>query len=320
MDKTLRIGTIGTSSIMNIIQEGIAQTDGFETVMVYSRNINHAKEYAASVNVPEYCDDYLSMLNREDIDIIYVASPNKLHFQQALMALEHGKHVIVEKPTTVTEQETRTLYETAKRHGVFFFEAITTLYMPNYMRFKQLLPTIGTLTHVEINFGQYSSKYDSYLRGENPNIFNPELQGGALNDMGIYCIHVAVDLFGEPLAVQYSAELGENGVDLAGKLLLTYPDFVCEINTSKKDVTRSGCFFTGTKGSLIEDGALIDFPNCSITLDQTEEFNFQFPGNRMIHEFANFRDAILYNDHRFFEKMAHQSILASSILEKAHNS
>lgn len=318
MNKTLLVGTVGTSSIMNVIQEGIALTDGLEVKVVYSRDLERAKQYASSVNVPEYCDNYHSMLHRGDLDIIYIATPNKLHFHQALMALEHGKHVIIEKPVTVTKQESKMLYEAAKKHDVFFFEAITTLYMPNYKKFKELLPSIGELTNVTINFGQYSSKYDAYLRGENPNIFNPELQGGALNDMGIYCIHVAVDLFGEPESVQYCANYGGNGVDLSGKLTLTYPDFTCEINTSKIDSVPNGCFFTGKNGTLVEDGPLIDFPSCYISLGQKEFFHTQPSGNRMIHEFARFRDAILNQDKDFFEITAQQSIITSSILENAH--
>ena len=316
--QTFYIGSVGTSSIMNIIQEAISLTDGLETKCIYSRNLERAKEYADSRGIAEHCSNYTDLLNRDDIDIIYIASPNKLHFEQALKALEAKKHVIIEKPVAVTRQEVQTLYEKAKENNVFFFEAITTLYMPNYLAFKKLLPSIGKLTKATINFGQYSSKYDAYLRGENPNIFNPELQGGALNDMGIYCIHVAINLFGYPNTVHYDAEKGANGIDLAGKLTLNYSDFVCEISTSKKDAIKSGCFIFGEHGSLTEDGPLIDFANCSALINsQNISINEQPVGNRMIYELQNFRNAILNHDEAFFEASSAQSIAAASILEAA---
>ena len=259
------------------------------------------------------------MLNRDDLDIIYIASPNKLHFEQAKAALENGKHVIIEKPVAVTEKEVRILYETAKKNNVFFFEAITTIYMPNYDAYKQFLPQLGRLSDINIVFGQYSSKYNAYLRGENPNIFNPELQGGALNDMGIYCIHTAVNLFGKPQGISYTADYGPNGIDLAGKLTLTYPEFNCNIETTKIAPACSGCFITGENGELIQNGPLNEFSNCyGIINGQKFEIDQQDNKNRMVYEMAKFRDAILNKDYEFFEQSAEQSICASMILEKAH--
>ena len=319
MSKILNIGSVGTSSIMNLIQEAISLTDGLYTKVIYSRDKDRGKTFADSVNVPESCNNYLEMLNRNDLDIIYIASPNKLHFEQAKAALEHGKHVIIEKPVAVTEKEVQILYETAKKNDVFFFEAITTIYMPNFIAYKQELPHLGKLSEVNIIFGQYSSKYDAYLRGENPNIFNPELQGGALNDMGIYCIHTAVNLFGKPHNISYQADYGPNGIDLAGKLTLIYPEFICNIETTKISPAHSGCFITGEKGQLIQDGPLHSFSNYTLTInDQKFEINYQDNQNRMVYELEAFRDAILNKDYDFFEQAASQSICASMILEKAH--
>ena len=321
MSKVLNIGSVGTSSIMNVIQEAISLTEGLETKVIYSRDEKRGQDYATSIGVAESCSNYLEMLQRDDLDIIYIASPNKLHFEQAKAALEYGKHVIIEKPVAVTEEEVQILYDTAKENSVFFFEAITTIYMPNFIEYKQKLSELGSLSEVQIVFGQYSSKYDAYLRGENPNIFNPELQGGALNDMGIYCIHAAVNLFGEPEDLCYQAEYGPNGVDLAGKLTLTYPDFICNIETTKITPIRSGCFITGEYGQLIQDGPLNEFINChGLIQEHSFEISAQDSKNRMVYEMAAFRDAILNNDSDFFEHAVAQSKCASMILEKSHQS
>ena len=320
MNQTLTIGSVGTSSIMKLIQEAISLTEGLETTVIYSRDIERGRKFAEAAGVSDSCCDYSEMVKRDDLDIIYIASPNSLHFSQAMKALKNKKHVIIEKPAAVTSKEILALYETAKKNDVFFLEAITTLFMPNYLAYKKRIPELGGLKEVQINYGQYSSKYDAYLRGENPNIFNPELQGGALNDMGIYCIHIAVDLFGDPQDVQYSAEYGPNGADVCGKLIMTYPNLVCRIETSKKHAIRSGCFLTGENGSLSEEGALNDFASCESEIAGVKApINVQPAGNRMVYEMAVFRDAILNHDTDFFKKMTEQSLIAASVLERAHN-
>ena len=194
----LRFGTVGTSAIMRLMQQAMAQVDGVECRAVYSRDLARGREFADSVGVAAVCTDYDTLLAREDIDAVYIASPNRFHAEQVCRAMRAGKHVIVEKPAAVTGAEVRQMIDTAREKGVFFFEGITTLFMPKYLQCRVLLPQLGAIQSAELCYAQYSSKYDAYLRGENPNIFNPAMQAGALNDMGVYCIHMAVDLFGMP--------------------------------------------------------------------------------------------------------------------------
>ncbi len=318
MGRSLLVGTVGTSSIMKIIQESLRLTDGMKVQVIYSRDEARGKAFAEAEGVPEHVCDYEEMISRPDLNVIYVASPNKLHTEQVLAALRHGKHVIVEKPAAVTREEVEIMYQTAKEYGVFFFEAITTIQMPNFKYLKEHVKELGTLKKVRFSYGQYSSKYDAYLRGENPNIFNPALQGGALNDMGIYCIHSVINLFGDPVSVKYEAEYGPNGVDLSGTLQMEYPDLTCQVETSKTGPIGSGCMVEGEHGFFEEDGPMCDFANCRISLDGKEEkVDLQKAPNRMMYEHARFRDAILNHDTEFFEYMANQSKLAAGVLERA---
>lgn len=315
----LKIGSVGTSSIMNLIQEAIRLTDGLESSVIYSRDPARGKAFAESAGVAESCADYSAMLERNDLDIICIASPNSLHFSQAKQALEHKKHVILEKPLVTTTQEAEMLFASARENGVFLFEAITTIYMPNYIACRAMLPALGKIHKAELCYAQYSSKYDAYLRGEDPNIFSPAMQGGALNDLGIYCVHVAVDLFGAPDRVAYEAECGPNGVDLAGTLTLDYPSLSCRLRTSKKEDLESGCRIEGENGWFAEQGPLNDFGACLAKLNGASiKIDKQHGENRMLYEMARFRDAILVRDMAFFEQAARQSLIACSILEKAH--
>lgn len=314
----LHIGTVGTSAIMRVIQEAVRQTEGMQCEVVYSRTPETGRRFADSVGVAEVCCDFDALVRRPELDVICIASPNRFHAAQAVAALEQGKHVIVEKPAAVTEAEVERMAAAARANGVFFFEAITTLFMPQYRACRALLPRLGKLRSAELCYAQYSSKYDAYLRGENPNIFNPAMQAGALNDMGVYCVHVAVDLFGRPERVRYEPELGPNGIDLAGELTLTYPELTCRIVTSKKENLCSGCRVEGERGFFAQAGAVNAFAGCTAALDgQPVDVSAPHGENRMVYELARFRDAILQRDAAFFENMVRQSRAVAAVLEAA---
>lgn len=317
----LRFGTVGTSAIMRLMQQAMVQVDGVECRAVYSRDLARGREFADSVGVAAVCADYNKLLAQEDIDAVYIASPNRFHAEQACLAMRAGKHVIVEKPAAVTGAEVRRMIDAARENGVFFFEAITTLFMPKYLQCRAFLPQLGTLRSAELCYAQYSSKYDAYLRGENPNIFNPAMRAGALNDMGVYCVHMAVDLFGMPEGVRYAPELGENGIDLAGELTLRYPNLTVRIVTAKNANLGSGCRVEGERGFFAEDGPMNDFGVCSAALDGMEiKIDAAHAENRMVYELARFRDAIEARDEAFFARMARQSLMVAEILERAHGS
>ncbi len=319
MDK-VKIGYIGTSSIMETIIEGMSLTKNTQSKIIYSRSLERAKEFSQKMAVSLYTDSFDELVNSTEINTIYIASPNKFHAQQAVIAMQHGKNVIVEKPAAVTTEEIELMYKTANENNVFFFEAITTIFMPNYILIKENLNKIGKIKSTVINFGKYSSKYDAYLRGENPNIFNPEMKAGALNDMGIYCIHTAVNLFGMPKTLKYNAEYGDNGIDLCGNLLLNYGDFICNLGTSKKEDLENGIFIEGDMGCIYAPGKINYVPYAEISTETGKIIAPKQPDfNRMKYEFTAFSNAILNKDKDFFEKMAIQSKNAIFILEKSHS-
>ena len=318
-NQTLRIGTVGSSAVMDVMQDAIRHTYGTECSVVYSRTEERAKEYAAKNSVAAWCCDYDEFVQRKDIDVVYIASPNILHTQQALAALNAGKHVIIEKPMALTRAEVDLLHKAALDHDVFILEAITTLFVPNYLACRELMHSLGEIQEVNIRYGQYSSKMDDYKKGIISNSLNPDMQGGALNDMGIYCIHMAVDLFGAPESVSYKPIYGPNGADLEGDLILTYPDLTCYLKASKQRDIGSGSLIRGSRGFFGSDGPLHNFVSCHACLGE-ENFQISLQGkeNRMLYELKRFRDAINQKDRAFFRRMYDQSRTATGILEDAH--
>lgn len=191
----MKMGTIGTGMITEWLNTAF-QDNGLECTAVYSRKEETGRRLADKYNMPKVYTDLDAMLHDEELDCIYIASPNSLHYPQAMRALEAGKNVILEKPFVSTIEECRTLIDTAKKHHRFLFEAITVPYNPNYQKIKERIGDLGSLKMVQCNFSQYSSKYDKFKNNENPNVFNPQFSGGALMDINIYNAHFIIGLFG----------------------------------------------------------------------------------------------------------------------------
>ena len=330
ISEPVRVGTVGTSKIMRIIQDAMRSVKGFGCSVVYSRDLERAKRFAREMEEAGsgplgVCDSLSALADREDVDVVYLASPNILHYEQAMQVMKAGKSVIIEKPVATAQWKMRELYRTAVKNDVMFLEAISTLFMPNYLKLKaEVLPRLGKLKNVRIGYGRYSSQYDAYKRGDNPNVFSPVMEGGAMNDMGIYCIHMAVDLFGEPDEAACVRQYGPDGADLADSATLRYrvhefgeDGLTVQIETSKIENIPCGCWIEGENGSFVFNNDLHDFINGGRAVIGDEEIllNGQGDENRMVYEQAAMRDCLLKNDREFFERMYRQSLTAVRVLE-----
>ena len=169
----MNVATIGSGVIVDRMIEAMRLDGRYNLYCVYSRTQERAKEFADKHGIQKYYTDMEEMLNDENVDIVYVASPNSLHYKQSKMALEHKKYVINEKPFTPTLKECNELFEIAKKNGVYIFEAITNVHLPNYQIIKENLSNCGNIKMVQCNFSQYSSKYQRYKDHIQTNAFLP---------------------------------------------------------------------------------------------------------------------------------------------------
>lgn len=239
----LKIGTIGTSWITEEFLRAAQLTNLYQLQGVYSRSVDSGKDLATVFNATYYTDEINNLLFDPEIDVIYIASPNAVHYSQAKRAIKAGKHVIIEKPMVSSVAQWNELHQLAADMDVFIFEAAPHVHNRNYHRLKQLvrnkmnektLPFYGA----NFNMGQFSSRYLRYLddmdkHRKGPNVFELEMSGGTLMDLGIYPVYVAMDLFGTPSSVRYLAQKGPNDIDLFGHIHLSYPGFVVNIFVSK---------------------------------------------------------------------------------------
>jgi len=218
---------------------------------VYSRNMTSAQVFADKFAVTT-CYDHLATLAQDDnVQAVYIASPNSLHFEQSMQMLKAGKHVICEKPLASNANQVELLFQTAIDNNVILFEAYMTAHLPNFKQIEDNLHRIGKLRKANIHYCQYSSRYPAYLAGNNPNTFNPQFSNGSIMDIGYYCVAFTVALFGKPDSIQAHATLLDSGVDGCGSAILSYGDFSVTIDHSKISNSQLSNEIQGEAGSLL---------------------------------------------------------------------
>ncbi|MGP8305711.1 Gfo/Idh/MocA family protein [Vibrio sp. YIC-376] len=248
-----KLAIIGTNWISQQFVEAAIQTGEFSLKAVYSRDIEKARSFGTPYNADTFYDNLESLEQDPDIDAVYIASPNSLHAPQALQMLKAGKHVICEKPMASNYALAQEMFRCAEENNVVLFEAFMSPYTPNFTVLKESLPTIAPLRHATISYCQYSSRYQKYLNGENPNTFNPAFSNGSIMDIGYYCLGAAIELFGEPNEVQASAYVLPSGVDGCGSVTLAYDDFNVNLLHSKVSDSLIPSEFQGEQGSVLVD-------------------------------------------------------------------
>lgn len=245
----IKFGIIGSGWIAEEFAKGAALVDGFVFSAMYSRTEEKGKEFVQKFGeVPVYTD--IKKFAESDIDAVYIASPNFLHYSQSKLMLEHGKHVLCEKPITETPEELIELYTLANEKKLVYTEAIMMLHLPQRNVIKDKLKSLGKITTAHFDFSQLSSKYPALCRGENPNIFNPEMKTGCLRDLGIYCFYPAIDFWGAPKKITASAGFVKTGADGFGTTILDYDDKQITLTYSKVGQDGCGSQIVGDKGTM----------------------------------------------------------------------
>lgn len=169
----IRFAVIGTNWITRQFVEAAHESGKYKLTAVYSRSLEQAQHFANDFSVEHLFTSLEAMAESDAIDAVYIASPNSLHFSQTQLFLSHKIHVICEKPLASNLAEVDAAIVCARENQVVLFEAFKTASLPNFHLLRQALPKVGKLRKVFFNYCQYSSRYQRYLDGENPNTFNP---------------------------------------------------------------------------------------------------------------------------------------------------
>ncbi|MCG9693611.1 Gfo/Idh/MocA family oxidoreductase [Vibrio sp. Isolate22] len=249
----IKFAVIGTNWITQKFVQAAHESQSMQLTAVYSRNLDSAAQFAQEFDVETTYDSLDALANDNRVEAVYIASPNSLHCEQSILMMEHGKHVICEKPVASNITEATRMFEVAEKNGVVLFEAYKSQFLPNFKQVQLGLEKIGKVHKAHINYCQYSSRYQKYLNGENPNTFNPAFSNGSLVDIGFYCVAATVALFGEPENAQASAKLLESGVDAHGCAIFQYPEFDVTLAHSKVSDSYAPSEIQGEQGAIIID-------------------------------------------------------------------
>ena len=316
----LKLGVIGTGAISHHFIEAAHTSGKYQLVAVYSRKLETAATFASRYQDIQLFDQ-LEDLVKSSFDVVYIASPNSLHFAQAKAALSAGKHVILEKPAVTQPQEWLDLRHTAEKNHCFIFEAARNYHekaftiIKNFLADKQILGA-------DFNYAKYSSKMPDLLAGLRPNVFSDRFAGGALMDLGIYPIYAAVRLFGKALDTSYQGQQLENSMDLNGDGILFYPDFQVHIKTGKNITSNLPCEIYTADGTLRLD--TIEHIRSAIFTDHKGDdihLPIQQATHTMAEEIAAFANMITQPDQSLYQNWlndaSHVHHLLYSMRQKA---
>ncbi len=247
MYEKIRWGIIGTGNIAHQFARGLTALTDAELVTVGSRSQASADKFGDEFNVTRRYPTYEALVADADVDAIYVSTPHPFHKSNTILALNAGKAVITEKPFAMNAGEVQAMIDAAKQNNVFLMEAMWTRFLPIMVRVRELLAAgaIGEPRMLTADFG--------FRAGINPQhrLFNPELGGGALLDVGIYVLSLASMIFGTPDRVSGLAHIGETGVDEQSALLLGYPGGeLAALTTAVRTNTPHEAIINGTDGRI----------------------------------------------------------------------
>lgn len=247
-EKRFKWGVVGPGRIAQQFAEGLKVLEDAALYAVASTNADRAAAFAGKYGGEKTYSSYEALVSDPQVEAVYIATPHRYHFEQAMLCLNAGKPVLCEKPLTVNAAETRQLIETSRAKKVFLMEALWTRCLPIYTQIREWLEAgvIGEVKLLTSSFGFAVPKTpdDRWL--------SPELAGGTLLDMGIYPISVSQWVTGqEPTTFSVQANLGSTGVDELTAVMLKYPNgVVSQFNSNFLVKNQNDFFIYGTLGQI----------------------------------------------------------------------
>ena len=243
----IRWGIVGAGRIAHQFAADFAHVAGeAELVMIGARSPADAAAFASRYSVPNY-GDYQRVFQSDGVDIVYIATPHSLHAEHARAAIIAGKSVLCEKPITTTEEELRALANLAGQHGRYLVEGMWTFFLPAVSRALEWVDRgrIGAVTQLRADFG-YPISYCAQRRE-----YAVALAGGALLEMGVYPVSLALRLFGsDPLSVTSHARFAQNGVEDDLSMLLDFELGTASLATSFRSKLPNIAYLVGTEGYI----------------------------------------------------------------------
>jgi len=279
MAKKIRWGILGTGSIAKKFAEGLQILPEADLVAVGSRAADTAESLANIFGIPHQHSSYDELANDPNVDVVYIATPHPFHMENTILCLKAGKAVLCEKPLAINEGQAQQMANVARTEKLFLMEAMWTRFLPIIVKVREWLAQglIGRARMVTADFGFRADWIPKHR------LFNPELGGGALLDVGVYCVSMSSMVFAKPpTKITGLAHIGQTEVDEQSAMVLGYSDgqlavLSCAIRTQ----TPQQALIVGTKGMIRIHSPFWCATTATISIEgkENETITMPFEGN-----------------------------------------
>ena len=270
----MKFGIIGPGRIATKFANACSLVENAQVKGVASKSLERAQAFAEKFGIEGAFNSYEKLM-KSDCEVVYIATTNNYHYENTKMCLENGKHVICEKPMTLSQAQTKELFDLAKQKGLFLMEAMWSVFLPSIQKAKELINSgvIGDVKQMD-NCFCFFSEFD-----ESNRVYSNELGGGALYDLGVYNLWISSFLTGElPAQINGVAEIAPTNIDSFACLSAKY---------ANGSYASMRCGFTyngdgqmtiyGTKGKIVLENLFINTRQVTLHLnDKAETFRFEF--------------------------------------------
>lgn len=278
MARIFNWGIIGLGKIAHKFAQDLRALPNAKLHAVASRSIEKAQDFATQYDAPHAYGSYQELVNCPDLDVVYIATPHVLHKENTLLCLDAGIPVLCEKPFAMNAQEVNTMIQKAQEKNTFLMEALWTRFLPTTLKALSFIEqgVIGDVYSVKADFG-FRATFDP-----NSRLFNPQLGGGSLLDIGIYPVFLALLLFGKPDEIKAFAQFSETAVDEECQILFQYANGkMANLHSTIRSQTKTEAFIYGEKGCINIHTRWHEPSSMSLLLngERPEHLSFQYEGN-----------------------------------------
>ncbi|NER14038.1 Gfo/Idh/MocA family oxidoreductase [Leptobacterium flavescens] len=272
-EKVVRWGIIGPGRIAHKFAQDLQQVAQAELYAVASRDLKKAEEFASEYNAPRSYGTYNELVEDPEVDIVYIATPHVFHYENSLLCLRNRKAVLCEKPLAMNTEQVSGMIKAAKENDTLFMEAMWTCFLPHFRFALDFIreEKLGKVKKLEADFGFYAA-FDP-----NSRLFNKELGGGTLLDIGIYPVFAALSSLGYPDEIEADANLCQTGVDDECLIRFKYKNgAVARLKSTVREDTPTKAVFYCEQGELHLNTRFHEATDITIKPDNGKEETLDF--------------------------------------------
>ena len=247
MNKKIKWGIVGLGRIAHKFADDLKLVNDAELVAVASSDLKRAKDFADKFDVAHYYDNYESLYQDKDVDVIYVATMHHTHVRESISAMNLKKHVLCEKPVAVNSKDALKMIEASQRNEVFFMEAFWSRFNPSIVKIKELIDSgeIGKVRYINADFTFYNLEADI-----NGRILNTNYAGGSLLDVGIYPLFLSYLILGKPNEILARSKFFHTGAEIQTSMILDYKEAQAILYSGFASNTEMKAKICGVKGEI----------------------------------------------------------------------